>query len=53
MITVRIGKRHDEAQFALLMAGETKGRVYTNYPIKGHTRKVYGQKLYKVVNGLV
>lgn len=53
MITVRIHKRHDEAQFALLMAGETKGRVYVNYPIKGHTRKVYGKELYEVTRGLV
>lgn len=53
MITVRVRGKHNEAQLALLIAGETKGRVFVNYPIKNHTRKVRGKNIYKVTNGLV
>lgn len=53
MITVRMGRRASEAHLALLIAGETVGRVYTNYPIKGHTRKLRGKQKYLVIKGTV
>ncbi len=53
MITVRLHSRVKETELALLIAGETMGRVYVNYPIKGHTRKLYKQNKYLITNGTI
>lgn len=53
MIIIRGGKRSKEAGIALDIAGYVNAKVYVNYPIKGHTRKVYKKELYEVTNGLI
>ena len=48
MIKVYASKETDRELIDLL--AEFKCRVFTNYPIKGKTRKVRGTQLFKVVN---
>ena len=53
MIIVKLGRKERERAFALLIAGETTGRVYTTFPIPKHTRKQRRSKLYRVTRGSV
>ena len=50
MIKVILRSREREAALVELLHGETRGTIFTNFPIKGKTRKMRRGKMYKVVN---
>lgn len=51
MIVIRLRNKEKETKLVSLLHGEVLGRIYTNFPIKGQTRKVRRKRdLYQVVN---
>lgn len=51
MITIRLRNKEKETALVNLLHGEVLGRIYTNFPIKGKTRKVRRKRnVYQVIN---
>lgn len=49
MIKIYLRNKQKECALVELLHGETAGRIYTNFPIAGKTRKVRHSKMYQVV----
>ena len=50
MIKIKMGNLAREERFVELFGGEISGQMFTSFPIKGITRKVYKKRLWRVVN---
>lgn len=50
MLKIRGNRRSAEVDLAMMLAGEAKWRVYLNFPVRYHTRKLRGTKWYLFVN---
>lgn len=53
MIVIKLGRKERERDFALLIAGETQGRVFTTFAIPKHTRKVRRSKLHRITSARI
>lgn len=50
MIMIRCGNREAEKKIALMLHGETPGKIFLNFPMPGYTRKRRKSQWFEVIN---